>query len=298
MSASGNSLPALKSDGNLSRYLREIRTFPMLGADEEYMLAKAWREHNDVGAAHRLVTSHLRLVARIALGYRGYGLPLADLIAEGNIGMMQAVRRFDPDRGFRLATYALWWIKASIQEYILKSWSLVKIGTTAAQKRLFFNLNRVKRDMQAIDDGELSPDQVKLIAKRLMVPESEVVSMNRRLAKGGDSSLNAPVRSDDGDGGEWQDWVADDAISQEAAMGEAQESEKRHRLLLDAMHNLSPREQDIIKSRRLDEPPATLDDLSQRYGISRERVRQIEERAFEKLQAGIRRAAAVAGLLE
>ena len=276
------SQPALAGEAGLSRYLDEIRQFPMLTVDREYMLAKAWRDHDDVHAAHELVTSHLRLVAKIAMGYRGYGLPLSELISEGNVGMMQAVKRFDPEKGFRLATYAMWWIRASIQEYILHSWSLVKMGTTAAQKKLFFNLRRLKREMQAIDEGDLSPEQVTHIATTLDVSEQEVVNMNRRLS-GGDQSLNAPLRSDSE--AEWQDWLVDqDAQSQEEIVIERDEYDKRHRLLTDAMADLTDREQHIITERRLSEDPKTLEEISQVYGISRERVRQIEARAFEKLQ--------------
>lgn len=280
-------VPALTAEGNLSRYLQEIRKFPMLEPEEEYMLAKRWREHDDADAAHKLVTSHLRLVAKIAMGYRGYGLPLSELISEGNVGMMQAVKRFDPDRGFRLATYAMWWIRASIQEYILHSWSLVKMGTTAAQKKLFFNLRRLKGQLQAIDEGDLSPENVKKIAQTLNVPEEDVVQMNRRLASP-DHSLNAPLRAE-GEG-EWQDWLVDEAESQESHLGERQELQYRRRLLADAMKNLNDRERFILNERRLKENPSTLEDLSQKYGISRERVRQIEVRAFEKLQKAIRNA--------
>jgi RNA polymerase sigma-32 factor len=269
----------------------------MLERDEEYILAKSWKEHGDLDAAHKLVTSHLRLVAKIAMGYRGYGLPLADLIAEGNVGMMQAVKRFDPERGFRLATYAMWWIRASIQEYILHSWSLVKIGTTAAQKKLFFNLRRLKGQMKAIDDGDLSLEQVTDIAQRLDVPEEEVVNMNRRMLGGGDQSLNAPIRGDDEGGGEWQDWLVDKSEGADVVMGASQEMERRHRLLTRAMQGLNPRERDIIEARRLDENPATLEDLSQRFGVSRERIRQIEVRAFEKLQKNMKLAAEKEGLL-
>jgi len=289
-----HNLPVLKGEGNLALYLREISKFPVLSADEEYMLAKAWREHDDLDAAHRLVTSHLRLVAKIAKGYRGYGLPLSDLIAEGNVGMMQAVKRFDPDRGFRLATYAMWWIKAAMQEYVLHSWSLVKIGTTAAQKKLFFNLRRLKRDMKAIEDGDLSPEQVAHIADSLSVSEAEVISMNRRLS-GGDRSLNAPVRMD-GDG-EWQDWLTDDTVSEETRLGAEQEHHLRQKLLHQAMLGLSSREREIIIARRLAEPPVTLEDLSKEHHVSRERIRQIEVRAFEKLQENIKKAAAREGLL-
>ena len=294
MTALTSSLPMLKGEGSLAHYLHAIRQFPMLEANEEYMLAKAWREHDDLNAAHRLVTSHLRLVARIAVGYRGYGLPLSELIAEGNVGMMQAVKRFDPDRGFRLSTYAIWWIKAAIQEYVLRSWSLVKIGTTAAQKKLFFNLRRLKRDMKAIDDGDLSAEQVTKIATDLAVPEDDVVHMNRRLG-GGDRSLNAPIGAEDG--GEWQDWLADETESQETILGAAQETHLRQKLLTKAMQGLSPREHDIITARRLCDPAATLDDLAHRYNVSRERVRQIEVRAFEKLQENIKKEAEAQGVL-
>jgi RNA polymerase sigma-32 factor len=279
------SLPSIASEGALARYLQEIRRFPMLQADEEYMLAKRWREHEDPDAAHRLVTSHLRLVAKIAMGYRGYGLPLSELISEGNVGMMQAVKRFDPDRGVRLATYAMWWIRASIQEYILHSWSLVKIGTTAAQKKLFFNLRRLKGQIQAIEEGDLTPEHVAKIAKELDVPEIDVVNMNRRLMAP-DNSLNAPVRADSE--GEWQDWLVDDEASQESKLGDRQELGLRRDLLKTAMSHLTERERDILQERRLKENPTTLEDLSAKYGISRERVRQIEVRAFEKLQKAIK----------
>jgi RNA polymerase sigma-32 factor len=278
-------LPTIAREGGLQRYLQEIRKFPLLDPGEEYMLAKRWREHDDPEAAHRLVTSHLRLVAKIAMGYRGYGLPLAELISEGNVGMMQAVKRFDPDRGFRLATYAMWWIRASIQEYILHSWSLVKMGTTAAQKKLFFNLRRLKGQIQAIEEGDLSPEHVKKIAAELDVPEADVVSMNRRLAAA-DHSLNAPLRADSE--GEWQDWLVDETDDQETRLAERQELGVRRDLLRDAMAHLNERERDILAARRLKEEPATLEDLSQRYGISRERVRQIEVRAFDKLQRAIK----------
>ena len=287
--ATANALvPNLSPDGNLSRYLQEIRKFPMLQPEEEYMLAKRWVEHSDADAAHQMVTSHLRLVAKIAMGYRGYGLPLADLIAEGNVGMMQAVKRFDPERGFRLATYAMWWIRAAIQEYILHSWSLVKIGTTAAQKKLFFNLRKVKAQLKAIDEGDLRQETVKEIAHRLKVPEEEVVNMNRRMAAP-DNSLNAPVRADAE--GEWQDWLVDDSPDQEEAFGDAEELNLRRGLLADAMQELNDRERHILKERRLNDAPTTLEDLSREYGISRERVRQIEVRAFEKLQKAIQAAA-------
>src|SRR5487761_1304653 len=279
-------LPSVAREGNLARYLEEIRRFPMLAPEEEYMLAKRWREHGDKDAAHKLVTSHLRLVAKIAMGYRGYGLPLSELISEGNVGMMQAVKRFDPDRGFRLATYAMWWIRAAIQEYVLHSWSLVKMGTTAAQKKLFFNLRKIKGQLQAIDEGDLSPENVKRIAKELAVPESDVVSMNRRLSAP-DNSLNVPLRAD-GAGGEWQDWLVDEGPTQETRLGDRQELGLRRDLLRNAMTHLTARERDILVERRLKDEPATLEDLSQKYGISRERVRQIEVRAFEKLQKAIK----------
>jgi RNA polymerase sigma-32 factor len=281
-------LPVSVSEGNLSRYLQDIRKFPMLELNEEYMLAKAWREAGDIEAAHRLVTSHLRLVAKIAMGYRGYGLPVSELISEGNVGMMQAVKRFDPERGFRLATYAMWWIRAAIQEYILHSWSLVKMGTTAAQKKLFFNLRKLKGQMQAIEEGDLAPEQVTKIADTLNVPEADVVSMNRRLAAP-DHSLNAPLRID-GDG-EWQDWLVDDTETQENSLADSEELDKRRELLSVAMEALNERERHILEERRLKETPTTLEELSQEYGISRERVRQIEVRAFEKLQKAIRNAA-------
>ena len=269
------------NEGGLARYLAEIRKFPLLDPQEEYMLAKRWREHQDTEAAHQLVTSHLRLVAKIAMGYRGYGLPISEVIAEGNIGLMQAVKRFEPERGFRLATYAMWWIRASIQEYILRSWSLVKMGTTAAQKKLFFNLRRVKGQIEALEEGDLRPDQVKTIATRLGVPEAEVVSMNRRLASP-DSSLNAPVGGEAES--EWQDWLADDALDQETQLAESEELDERRTLLSTALEELTPRERDILEARRLRDEPVTLEDLSVKYDISRERVRQIEVRAFEKLQ--------------
>jgi RNA polymerase sigma-32 factor len=273
-------LPAI-GEGGLSRYLSEIRKFPLLDPQEEYMLAKRWREHEDTEAAHKLVTSHLRLVAKIAMGYRGYGLPINEVIAEGNIGLMQAVKRFEPERGFRLATYAMWWIRAAIQEYILRSWSLVKLGTTAAQKKLFFNLRRVKGQIEALEEGDLRPEQVKDIATRLSVPEAEVINMNRRLASP-DSSLNAPLGAESES--EWQDWLADDSIDQETRLAESEELEERRTLLSTALEELTPRERDILEARRLRDDPMTLEDLSVKYGISRERVRQIEVRAFEKLQ--------------
>jgi len=282
------SVPVISSEGNLSRYLQEIRKFPMLEPQQEFMLANSWREHGDTEAAHKLVTSHLRLVAKIAMGYRGYGLPLSELISEGNVGMMQAVKRFDPDRGFRLATYAMWWIRAAIQEYILHSWSLVKMGTTAAQKKLFFNLRKLKGQMQAIDEGDLSPEHVTQIATKLDVPEQDVVNMNRRLASP-DHSLNAPLRADSE--GEWQDWLVDEQETQEISLAEREELGKRRALLKSAMTNLNERERHILTERRLRDEPTTLEDLSQHYGISRERVRQIEVRAFEKLQKNIKNAA-------
>jgi RNA polymerase sigma-32 factor len=282
------SVPSISSEGNLTRYLQEIRKFPMLELEQEYMLAKRWKEHADPEAAHQLVTSHLRLVAKIAMGYRGYGLPLSELISEGNVGMMQAVKRFDPDRGFRLATYAMWWIRAAIQEYILHSWSLVKMGTTAAQKKLFFNLRKLKGQLQAMEEGDLSPENLKKIATALDVPEADVVSMNRRLASP-DHSLNAPLRSDSE--GEWQDWLVDESESQETRLGERQELGLRRDLLEKAMTHLNDRERHILTERRLRDNPTTLEDLSQQYRISRERVRQIEVRAFEKLQKAIKAAA-------
>jgi RNA polymerase sigma-32 factor len=278
-------VPTTVSESNLGRYLQEIRKFPMLEANEEYMLAKRWQEDGDTEAAHKLVTSHLRLVAKIAMGYRGYGLPLSELISEGNVGMMQAVKRFDPERGFRLATYAMWWIRASIQEYILHSWSLVKMGTTAAQKKLFFNLRRLKGQMQAIEEGDLNPEQVKQIAEQLDVSEEDVASMNSRLA-GPDHSLNAPLRID-GDG-EWQDWLVDEGESQETEYAEREELTRRKAMLAKAMETLNERERHILEERRLKDEPTTLEDLSQVYDISRERVRQIEVRAFEKLQKAIK----------
>ena len=274
-------------EGNLSRYLQAIRKFPMLSLDEEFMFAQAWREREDIESAHKLVTSHLRLVAKIAMGYRGYGLPLGDLISEGNVGIMQAVKRFDPDRGFRLATYAMWWIRAAIQEYILRSWSLVKMGTTAAQKKLFFNLRRLKGQMQAIDDGDLSPENVTTIATRLKVSEKEVISMNGRLASH-DHSLNAPV-GDEGDG-QWQDMLVDEGDDQEVRLAEDQELGQRRQLLAAAMTTLNDRERHILVERRLKDSPSTLERLSQEYGISRERVRQIETRAFEKVQRSVKNA--------
>ena len=272
----------------LSRYLEEIRKFPMLEPGQEYMLAKRWREHNDTEAAHQLITSHLRLVARIAMGYRGYGLPIGEVISEGNVGLMQAVKRFEPDRGFRLATYAMWWIRASIQEYILRSWSLVKMGTTAAQKKLFFNLRRAKSQLQALEEGDLKPENVKIIARKLGVSEDDVVSMNRRL--GGDASLNAPVRADS-ESGEWQDWLVDDTPSQEDRLVDSQESDLRRGYLNKALATLNERERRIFEARRLADDPVTLEDLSTEFGVSRERIRQIEVRAFEKVQKAVQGAA-------
>jgi len=278
------SLPIFKTESGLSHYLDEIRRFPMLEPQEEYMLAKRWREHGDTDAAHRLVTSHLRLVAKIAMGYRGYGLPISEVVSEGNVGLMQAVKRFEPDKGFRLATYAMWWIRAAIQEYILRSWSLVKMGTTANQKKLFFNLRKAKSRISALEEGDLRPDQVKLIAKRLGVTEKDVVDMNRRL--GGDASLNAPIR-DDGDAGEWQDWLADDQPSQERVLEESEELDNRRKALGQALSVLNDRERRIFEARRLAEDPITLEELAEEFGVSRERVRQIEVRAFEKVQKAV-----------
>jgi RNA polymerase sigma-32 factor len=276
-----SNLPTLSPEGSLSQYLQDIRKFPMLEADQEYMLAKAWVEHEDKEAAHQMVTSHLRLVAKIAMGYRGYGLPVADLISEGNVGMMQAVKRFDPEKGFRLATYAMWWIRAAIQEYILRSWSLVKIGTTAAQKKLFFNLRRLKGQIEAIEEGDLHPEHVTTIATKLSVPEDDVVNMNRRMTAH-DHSLNAPLRADAE--GEWQDWLVDENPDQETVAADNEERTNRLALLENAMTELNDRERHILTERRLSEPPKTLEELSQEYGVSRERVRQIEVRAFEKVQ--------------
>ena len=294
--AARSMFPAISPDGNLSRYLDQIRAFPMLEQRQEYMLAKAWKEKGDVAAAHQLVTSHLRLVAKIAMGYRGYGLPVADLISEGNLGMMHAVKKFEPEKGFRLATYAMWWIKAAIQEYILRSWSLVKIGTTAGQKKLFFNLRRIKGQIQAIDDGDLKPEQVTQIATQLNVTENEVMSMNQRMA-GNDRSLNVPLSRDGEGGGEWQDWLQDDSPDQESTFADHEEYDARKNLMLDAMQGLNPREQRILAARRLSEPPLTLEDLATEFNISRERIRQIEVRAFEKLQKAVRDEAAALKLL-
>ena len=284
-----NTMPMLTAEGGLNRYLDEIRKFPMLEPQEEYMLAKRFSEHQDRNAAHRMVTSHLRLVAKIAMGYRGYGLPIGEVVSEGNVGLMQAVKKFEPDRGFRLATYAMWWIKAAIQEYILRSWSLVKMGTTANQKRLFFNLRRLKGRIQAIDDGDLRPDQVKEIATKLKVSEEEVVSMNRRL--GGDASLNAPIKASEGDSGQWQDWLVDDHDNQEEILIEQDELDNRRTMLGNALKVLNDRERRIFEARRLREDPVTLEELSSEFDISRERVRQIEVRAFEKVQDAVREAA-------
>ena len=279
-----NAVPMISADGGLTRYLNEIRRFPMLEPQQEFMLAKRWREHGDRDAAQELVQSHLRLVAKIAMGYRGYGLPIGEVVSEGNIGLMQAVKRFEPDKGFRLATYAIWWIRASIQEYILRSWSLVKMGTTASQKKLFFNLRKAKSQISALDEGDLRPDQVATIATRLGVPEQDVIDMNRRL--GGDSSLNSPMR-EDGEG-EWQDWLVDDSVSQESILADQQESANRHDALHGALTVLNPRERRIFEARRLAEDPVTLEQLSEEFDISRERVRQIEVRAFEKVQAAVK----------
>jgi len=278
-------LPILTAENGLTRYLEEIRRFPMLEPQDEFILAKRWREHGDRDAAHKLVTSHLRLVAKIAMGYRGYGLPISEVISEGNVGLMQAVKRFEPDKGFRLATYAMWWIKAAIQEYILRSWSLVKMGTTANQKKLFFNLRKAKSKISALEEGDLRPDQVKLIAKRLGVTEQDVIDMNRRL--GGDVSLNAPIR-EDGDSGEWQDWLVDEVSDQEDRLVADQESDNRKKALGEALTVLNDRERRIFEARRLADDPITLEDLAAEFGVSRERVRQIEVRAFEKVQRAVK----------
>ncbi|WP_029349533.1 RNA polymerase sigma factor RpoH [Bosea sp. 117] len=283
MARSAISFPS--AEGGLSRYLEEIRRFPMLEPQEEYMLAKRWREHEDPEAAQKLVTSHLRLVAKIAMGYRGYGLPISEVISEGNVGLMQAVKRFEPDKGFRLATYAMWWIKASIQEYILRSWSLVKMGTTAAQKKLFFNLRKAKSQISALEEGDLRPDQVKQIATKLGVAEQDVIDMNRRLS--GDASLNAPIRGDVEGGGEWQDWLADDRDDQESVLAEHEEMDNRRSALSGALSVLNDRERRIFEARRLSDDPMTLEDLAAEFGVSRERVRQIEVRAFEKVQKAV-----------
>ncbi|MDH7638526.1 RNA polymerase sigma factor RpoH [Sphingomonas oryzagri] len=288
-------IPALGGEQSLNRYLSEIRRFPILAPEEEYMLAKRYQEHGDTEAASKLVTSHLRLVAKIAMGYRGYGLPASELISEGNIGLMQGVKKFEPDRGFRLATYAMWWIRASIQEYILRSWSLVKMGTTAAQKKLFFNLRRMKSKLDAFEEGDLNPEHLAKIAKDLGVTEDEVNSMNRRMAMGGDSSLNAPMR-EDGEG-TWQDWLVDTDPLQDERLAEDEEKHVRHDLLVEAMDDLNDREKHILAERRLSDEPKTLEELSQVYGVSRERVRQIEVRAFDKLQKAMLRLAGGKGLL-
>ncbi|QAY94903.1 RNA polymerase sigma factor RpoH [Methylovirgula ligni] len=282
--ASSAALPILSGENGLSRYLREIRKFPMLEPQEEYMLAKRWREHEDPQAAHKLVTSHLRLVAKIAMGYRGYGLPIGEVISEGNVGLMQAVKRFEPDRGFRLATYAMWWIRASIQEYILRSWSLVKMGTTASQKKLFFNLRKAKSQISALEDGDMNPEQVAIIATRLGVSKQDVIEMNRRMS--GDASLNAPLR-EEGEG-EWQDWLVDDSTSQENLLATREETDNRLGALHEALGVLSDRERRIFEARRLAEDPITLEQLSDEFHISRERVRQIEVRAFEKVQEAVK----------
>ena len=279
-------LPNRTAKSGLSRYLEEIRRFPMLEPQEEYMLAKRWREHGDREAAHKLVTSHLRLVAKIAMGYRGYGLPISEVISEGNVGLMQGVKRFDPDKGFRLATYAMWWIRAAIQEYILRSWSLVKMGTTANQKKLFFNLRKAKSKIAALQEGDLRPDQVQVIAKRLGVTDKDVIDMNRRL--GGDASLNAPIRNED-EAGEWQDWLTEDSASQETTLAEGEELVNRHKALVSALTVLNERERRIFEARRLADNPITLEELAQEFGVSRERVRQIEVRAFEKVQDAVKR---------
>jgi RNA polymerase sigma-32 factor len=288
-------IPALGGEASLNRYLAEIKKFPILQPEQEYMLAKRFQEHQDPEAAAQLVTSHLRLVAKIAMGYRGYGLPVSELISEGNIGLMQGVKKFEPDRGFRLATYAMWWIRASIQEFILRSWSLVKMGTTAAQKKLFFNLRRMKAKLDAFEDGDLSPEHLAKIATDLGVTEEEVTSMNRRMAMGGDTSLNVPMR-EDGEG-QWQDWLQDDSPLQDTVVAEAQEADVRHEMLVDAMEDLNEREKHILTERRLTDDPKTLEELSQVYGVSRERVRQIEVRAFEKLQKAMMRLAGEKRLL-
>jgi RNA polymerase sigma-32 factor len=278
-------LPILTAESGLSRYLEEIRRFPMLEPQQEYMLAKSWREHGDRDAAHKLVTSHLRLVAKIAMGYRGYGLPISEIVSEGNVGLMQAVKRFEPEKGFRLATYAMWWIKAAIQEYILRSWSLVKMGTTANQKKLFFNLRKAKSKISALEEGDLRPDQVAVIAKRLGVTERDVVDMNRRL--GGDVSLNAPIR-EEGDSGEWQDWLVDDTTDQETRLAESEQADNRRKALGEALTVLNDRERRIFEARRLADDPVTLEDLASEFAVSRERVRQIEVRAFEKVQKAVK----------
>ncbi len=288
---------SLSPEQGLNRYMAEIRKFPMLEKDEEFMLAKRWLEKGDTAAAERMVTSHLRLVAKIAMGYRGYGLPIGEVISEGNVGLMQAVKKFDPDKGFRLSTYAMWWIRAAIQEYVLRSWSLVKMGTTAAQKKLFFNLRRMKGEMKAVEDGDLKPEDLKKIATKLNVKEDEVTSMNRRMSNGGDASLNVTIGGDDGSA-EWQDWLQDDTESQESSLGNTQEYDARMELLQDAMTDLNDRERHIIAERRLSDSPKTLEELAEVYGVSRERIRQIEARAFEKLQEAMLKAASTSGLIE
>ena len=288
---------SLSPEQGLSRYLSEIRKFPLLEKNEEFMLAQRWAQHQDAEAAERMVTSHLRLVAKIAMGYRGYGLPMGEVISEGNVGLMQAVKKFDPDKGFRLATYAMWWIRAAIQEYILRSWSLVKLGTTAAQKKLFFNLRRLKGEISALEEGDLRPENVAEISRRLGVTEEEVTSMNRRMASGGDASLNAPIGGMEGEA-EWQDWIADDTPGQAKRMAESDEFGARMSLLESAMGSLNERERHIITERRLKEEPTTLEDLSAHYNVSRERIRQIEVRAFEKLQTAMREAARERGLVD
>src|SRR5471030_437980 len=290
---SSRCLPALSSDSGLSRYLSEIRKFPLLAPEEEYMFAKRLKEHGDAEAARKLVTSHLRLVAKLAMGYRGYGLPVSEIVSEGNVGLMQAVKRFDPDKGFRLATYAMWWIRAAIQEYVLRSWSMVKMGTTAAQKKLFFNLRKAKNNIGAIEEGDLTPAHTATLADQLGVTQTEVTDMNRRLS-GGDASLNALVRSESES--EWQDWLADETMDQETRLAEREEMGDRHQLLSSALSTLTERERDIIQARRLQDEPATLEELSHKYGVSRERVRQIEVRAFEKLQRGMKAAINTAAL--
>ena len=292
------SVPALGGEQSLNRYLSEIKKFPVLTAEQEYMLAKRYEEHEDSEAAAQLVTSHLRLVAKIAMGYRGYGLPVSDLISEGNVGLMQGVKKFEADRGFRLATYAMWWIKASMQEFILRSWSLVKMGTTAAQKKLFFNLRRMKKQLEAYEDSDLRPEDVTKIATDLGVPEQEVINMNRRMMMGGDGSLNTPMRGGEEGSGEWQDWLTDDRPLQDETVADAEEAEVRHEMLIEAMDGLNEREKHILTERRLTENPQTLEELSQVYDVSRERIRQIEVRAFEKLQKAMREAARDRGLVE
>jgi len=297
MSSTYSALPAPSPEQGMSRYLSEIRKFPMLDPDEEFMLAKAWVDHGDREAAHRLVTSHLRLAAKIAMGYRGYGLPTAEVVSEANVGLMQAVKRFDPDKGFRLATYAMWWIRASIQEYILRSWSMVKLGTTAAQKKLFFNLRKAKGKIGALEEGDMRPEHVHKIATDLGVSEDEVISMNRRLSGGGDSSLNTAIKGDGEGTTEWQDWLADEDADQAAQYAETQEMDARRELLMEALEALNERERHILTERRLKDEPVTLEDLSKVYDVSRERIRQIEVRAFEKLQKRMRELAGEKGLI-